>query len=122
DDAATLVYADGIISPAGGPPGAPGFAFRQFLRDLRDQNGLDVLFSLLGVRQSRNQPHGRYVLYKFDPPSLESIKELLSRSIDKMITTENQDQGKNCLPDHLEIGLDVVFVGTSVGNESAERE
>jgi hypothetical protein len=90
DDAARLVYEAGIISPDAGPPDAQGFAFRQFLRGLRDEYGHDVLFLLLGVRQSRNQPQGKYVLYIRDAPSLENIKELLSISRNKINSEENQ--------------------------------
>src|SRR5437016_9596476 len=80
DQAADLVYAAGIMSPEGSPPGTPGFTFRQFLRDIRDGYGHEALYALLGVRQSDNQPGGKYTVYRFDAPSMETIVELLATS------------------------------------------
>jgi len=121
DEGANVVYSAGILSPEQGPPDAPGFTFRQFLRDIRDQYGYDALFQLLGTKQKDNKSHGHYVLLRFDPPSRERVAELL-----KARTTELIDQPghahSDSLPDYLQDGLTVVFVGTSVGKESAKRE
>jgi double-stranded uracil-DNA glycosylase len=121
DEAADVVYSVGILSPDQGPPDAPGFTFRQFLRDLRDQHGYEALVQLLGAKQKDNKPGGHYILLRFDPPSKERVEELLTTEITQLIDQPGQADS-NSLPDYLQNGLDVVFVGTSVGEESAKRE
>ena len=118
DEGANVVCSAGIFSPEQGPPDAPGFTFRQFLRDIRDQYGYEALFQLLGAKQKENKPHGHYVLLRFDPPSKERINELLRSRISELIDQPGKT-GLDSLPDYLQNGLDVVFVGTSVGDESA---
>lgn len=120
DEAADVVYSAGILSPDQGPPDAPGFTFRQFLRDVRDQYGYESLFQLLGAKQKENEPGGHYILLRFDPPSRERVDELLKAKITELIDQPEPDS--DCLPDYLQDGLNVVFVGTSVGEESAKRE
>lgn len=122
DQAADLVHTAGIMSSEEAPPGAPGFTFRQFLRDLRDRYGFDVLYSLLGVRQSDNQPGGKYTFFRFDAPSMETIKELLATSRPDGAISLDSAAPEGSLPDYLDEGLDVVFVGTSVGEESSQRK
>ena len=117
DEAAEVAYDAGSMVP-GGPPGAPGFAFRDFLRDIGKRHGHDALHALVGVTQAGHRPQGRYVIHKFDPPSKESIEELL-KSTPVSSSDRSATPLSNALPDHLDVGLDVVFVGTSAGDESA---
>lgn len=119
DEGADVVSSAGILSPVQGPPDAPAFTFRRFLRDVRDQYGHEALFQLLGVKQKENRSHGHYILLRFDPPSRERVDELLK--ITGHIDTPEQGATAS-LPDFLQDGLDVVFVGISAGEESARRE
>jgi TDG/mug DNA glycosylase family protein len=121
DEGANVVYAAGILSPGQGAPDAPGFTFRQFLRDVRDHYGHEALFQLLGTKQKDNKPHGHYILLRFDPPSRERVDELLKAKITELIGQPGKSDSDS-LPDHIQDGLDVVFVGTSVGEESARQQ
>jgi len=121
DEGANVIYSAGILNPEQGPLDAPGFTFRQFLRDVRDQYGYEALFQLLGAKQKDNKPHGHYVLLRFDLPSRERVDEFLKAKITELIDQPEQAD-LDSLPDYLQDGLDVVFVGTSVGEESANRE
>ena len=117
DEAAQVVYDAGIMVP-GGPPGS---AFRDLLRDISKGYGYSVLRDLLGVTQAGHRPQGRYAIHKFDPPTKESIEELL-KSKHSTSSEASSEQAGGGLPDYLQEGLDVVFVGTSVGEESTKRQ
>jgi TDG/mug DNA glycosylase family protein len=121
DQAAELVYAAGIMSPDEGPSGAPGITFREFLRDLRGEYGYDTLYSLLGVRQSDNQPNGKYTIFRFDAPSMERIKELLAVPHSEGSSPSESTGETESLPDYLQEGLDVVFVGITEGSSGLEH-
>ena len=121
DDAADIVYGKGILTPDQGPPGTPGFTFRQFLRDIRDAYGYEVLYRLVGAKQARNAPHGHYTLLRFEPPNRDTIVELLKSKPSPSGSLHAENANDHGLPDYLQDGLDVVFVGTSVGEESALR-
>ncbi|HCV43637.1 MAG TPA: hypothetical protein DGH68_09145 [Bacteroidetes bacterium] len=121
DESAGVVCSAGILNPGQGPQDAPGFTFRQFLRDVRDQYGYEALFQLLGAKQKDNKPGGHYILLRFDPPPREKVDELLKTKIIKL-TNQPKQADSVSPPDYLQDGLNVVFVGTSVGEESAKRE
>jgi double-stranded uracil-DNA glycosylase len=118
DEAAEVVYAAGILVPDQGPPGAPGFTFRQLLRDVSKQYGHDALRQLLGAMQKDNAPGGHYTLLRFDQPSREKVQEILSTCTPESRQQEAQT-GTDVLPDYLQDGLDAIFVGTSFGKASS---
>jgi len=117
DEAAELVYSAGIMSPC---PPARGFAFRQFLRELKDRHGYNATFSLVGATQKGHRKGAPWTLHSFEPPSREKIAEAFAGNI----AAEQEptiDVAVQPLPDYLKEGLDVVFVGTSAGEKSAQR-
>ena len=122
DEAAEIVCKAGILTPNAGPRGTPGFTFRQFLRDIRDSCGYDALYKLLGAKQAHNLPQGHYTLLRFDSPTRESVTGLLDSKPSPVTKLPMQTEGGDQLKDYLEVGLDVVFVGTSVGDESARHQ
>lgn len=114
DSAARLLYEAGIIQQHGP---AYGFAFREFIRKVRNMFGYDLLFKFLGITQKSNQKRGHYTIHSFnDLTEFEMIKLVEDKIGEKF---SNKLSSENILPDYLKNGLDVIFVGTSVGSESA---
>lgn len=123
DEAADLIYAAGIMTPDEGSPESRGFTFREFLRQLREMYGYERLHQLLGVTQRNNRPGSHWTVHRFHPPSEERIREILDHppSLAALSTTLGSEKDPLTLPDHLTEGLDVVFVGTGIGEHSAEE-
>jgi len=123
DEAADLIYTAGIMTPDEGPPDARGLTFRESLRQLREIYGYERLHELLGVKQKNNRPGSHWTVHRFHPPGEEQIREILDHppSVTALSTTQGSGNDPVALPDHLTEGLDVVFVGTSVGERSAEE-
>ncbi len=116
EEASQLVYRAEILNPGEkGPPDAKGFAFRQYLRDLRDTIGYGALFQLMGAKQKDNKKQGRWTIHKIDKPGEQTILELLQTKI----STSPGGNGTASV-DYLTENLDVVFVGTSAGKISTD--
>lgn len=118
DKAAELVYEAGVFASDEESPHVPGSAFRDLIRDLRKEYGYEALHTLVGAKQAHNQPGGHYTLHRFEPPTREAVNELLATMRAAPDKRKNHSDG-DVMPDHLQEGLDVVFVSLSGGSSPA---
>ncbi len=121
EEAITIVYQHKTIDRVLDSIITEEFTLKQIVNDIRKRYDYPVLKQLLGVEQKDNKPRGKYTFYKFDPPSEERIRALFSIAPVQHKEEESAPSIETII-DYLSKGLDIVFVGTSVGEESAKRD
>ena len=121
DQAAELVFHHATEFSTPSIPLPKGFTFREIITDIRKSYNYIILKQLLGVEQKDNKPRGKYIFHKFDAPPESQVRSLLN-TVTTTNTVETELSVTDTVTDYLSNGLDVVFVGTSIGVESAKKD